>query len=514
MKDTTAIDVETDQPQTMAVATTGAGAVGKAMEPADIPARAPVTAAQAKVEAIAALTMKAYERAASLVLSDEEIAKLAEEFPDEAFKSGAAGKENLIYIEHAFLRDRLNQVFKPGQWAIVPRNRWAEDFTTSNGKPASRVYVEAMLIIRGCFVSESVGEMEYFPHNASQNYGDAVEGAKTAALRRCCKELGIGLQAWKKDWCLGWWKRKNAGPGQNLKYEKTSTNDRRASEGVSTRTPPAQNAGKAAPANAPVANKPTPAPETEVKPWPQSGKTREWLINTKLARPDIGPGLVLEYFRKAGMLLPTEVVDDLPLRWLPADFRAYKLLEARILAFGAGSEAVKPYEPREVPAPSDIKAKLKPALDAAEAAAPGPTPRPVPPGVAAAQQKDPEWWRGVIVPIPHKGQSRADYVGDEDTIGSLYDQCKSGNQDACKRLYGFVGRYEPKPWVGRDKKEHPPSDIDVAFRAALDAFKDWHDRNGGDTDPNVRLPGDVRPEAEYEQPAPVDEEERNAIDNL
>lgn len=64
-------------------------------------------------------------------------------------------------------------------------------------------------MVRGCFVSEAVGEMSYFPHNDSQNYGDAVEGAKTAAFRRCCKEFGIGLQAWKKDWCAGWWQRKN-----------------------------------------------------------------------------------------------------------------------------------------------------------------------------------------------------------------------------------------------------------------------------------------------------------------
>jgi hypothetical protein len=169
----------------------------------------PVTAAQAKVEAVASLTFKAYERASMLTLTPEEIASLQADFPDEAFKPGAAGKEHLIYIEHAFLRDRLNQVIGIGQWALIPRNRWAEDFKTTNGKSASRVYVEAMLVVRGAFVSEAVGEMEYYPNNASQNYGDAVEGAKTAALRRCCKEFGVGLQAWKKDWTEGWWDRRN-----------------------------------------------------------------------------------------------------------------------------------------------------------------------------------------------------------------------------------------------------------------------------------------------------------------
>lgn len=173
-----------------------------------------VTAAQAKIEAVAQLTMKAYDRASMLALTPEESAALQADFPDDAFQPGAAGKENLIYIEHAHLRDRLNKVFGLGQWAIVPRNRWAEDFRTYKGVDASRVYVEAMLLVRGCFVSEAVGDMVYYKNNESQNYGDAVEGAKTAALRRCVKELGVGLQAWKKEWCIGWWQRRNGKPSK------------------------------------------------------------------------------------------------------------------------------------------------------------------------------------------------------------------------------------------------------------------------------------------------------------
>lgn len=178
--------------------------------PAPVEKSGPVSPTEAKNAAIASLTATAYARAATLKLTKEQSDALQRDFPDEAFKPGAAGKEHLIYIEHAFLRDRLNEVFGLGGWAIVPRNRWEEKFKTEKGKDGSRVYVEAMLVVDGAFVSESVGEMEYYPHNAAQNYGDAVEGAKTAALRRCCKEFGIGLQAWKKDWCEGWWERRRA----------------------------------------------------------------------------------------------------------------------------------------------------------------------------------------------------------------------------------------------------------------------------------------------------------------
>ncbi len=185
------------------------------------PAIVATTPAQAKIEAVASLTMKAYERASMLTLTPEEAALLEAEFPDEAFKQGAGGNPDLIYIEHAHLRDRLNKVFGPGQWAIVPRSRWAEEFKTAKGEAATRVYVEAMLMVRGGFVSEAIGDMVYYPHNATQNYGDAVEGAKSACLRRCAKELGIGLQAWKKDFCIGW-KQRNAGGRAPVSQPKTT----------------------------------------------------------------------------------------------------------------------------------------------------------------------------------------------------------------------------------------------------------------------------------------------------
>ncbi len=179
-----------------------------------------ITPRQAKIEAVANLTMKAYERASLLNLTPEEAEKLEAEFPDEAFKLGAGGNPDLIYIEHAHLRDRLNKVFGPGQWAIVPRNRWSENFKTQKGDDATRVYVEAMLLVRGGFVAEAVGDMVYYPNNAVQNYGDAVEGAKSACLRRCAKELGIGLQAWKKDFCIGW-KQRNTGNGATPRQKPT-----------------------------------------------------------------------------------------------------------------------------------------------------------------------------------------------------------------------------------------------------------------------------------------------------
>jgi hypothetical protein len=171
-----------------------------------------VTPAQARIESVSRTLDAAYAKASTLALTAEEQEILMREFPDEAFRTGASGKDGLIYIEHAYLRDRLCEAFGLGQWALITRSRWPEEFTTKGrdnkpGLPGVRIYVEAVLLIRGCFVAEAVGDMAYYPHNDSTNYGDAVEGAKSAALRRCVKELGVGLQQWKKGFAEGWMHR-------------------------------------------------------------------------------------------------------------------------------------------------------------------------------------------------------------------------------------------------------------------------------------------------------------------
>ena len=171
-----------------------------------------LTPAQARVESVARTMDAAMNRASTLTLTPEENAALEADFPDEAFKPGAAGKENLIYIEHAFLRDRFNKVIGRGQWALLrTRPHWAEEFETTKREKAVRIYADCALLVRGCMVAEAIGEMVYYPNNASQNYGDAAEGAVTAAFRRCAKNFGVGLQAWKKDFCEAWWERRHQG---------------------------------------------------------------------------------------------------------------------------------------------------------------------------------------------------------------------------------------------------------------------------------------------------------------
>lgn len=181
--------------------------------------RTPLSPADARNNAVAAVTMTAYAKAGELKLTAEENAALDAVFPDEDFLEGAGGDNRLIYIKHSALRQRLNAVIGRGAWALVVRDSWTEKYMTKggNGKPpqeAVTVYSRVMLVVRGCYVGEAVGTMDYFPANQKTTYADAFEGSKTAAFRRCAKDFGVGLQAWDKTWCDGWWKRRHSGPRQ------------------------------------------------------------------------------------------------------------------------------------------------------------------------------------------------------------------------------------------------------------------------------------------------------------
>lgn len=180
-----------------------------------------------RTESVAQALDAAYSRASTLVLTEVEADKLAEDFPDEAFRRGAQGNNNLIYIEHAYLRQRLNQVLGVGASVPVRRREWSErwDYVGEDGKehPAIRIYVDLVLLVRGCVVGEAIGDAVYYPDNGMTNYSDALESAKSAALRRCCKEFGVGLQAWMKGWVDGWKQRNGSQPKSNNRPAKPPT---------------------------------------------------------------------------------------------------------------------------------------------------------------------------------------------------------------------------------------------------------------------------------------------------
>jgi hypothetical protein len=232
--------------------------------------------------------------------------------------------------------------------------------------------------------------------------------------------------------------------------------------------PPASNRPTAA-AQAPAAPQGLPTPEYRKK-----------MIDNLAANPGQPNRVTVEdYFRKLenpAALMPNEPLENLPLRFVPKDKEQMKALFEAVSRFGNGDPAAHAFPPHPLAVDFDKPGGVK-------------TPAQVLPKVTAEiekKSKDPEWWRDVIVPVPHKGEKRDEYLKHPDTIGSLFDLRHGGDEEAAAargRLFGFVSNYEPKGWTKRDGTEMPASETDKQFRVALDAFADWFEKNH----PNEKL---------------------------
>lgn len=93
--------------------------------------------------------------------------------------------DGIIYLPEIKYRRILNTAFGPGGWGLAPRG---ELMVESNF-----VTREFALIVHGRFVALARGECAYY---GDDNLPNAIEGCKSNALMRCCKDLGIASELW------------------------------------------------------------------------------------------------------------------------------------------------------------------------------------------------------------------------------------------------------------------------------------------------------------------------------
>lgn len=216
---------------------------------------------------------------------------------------------------------------------------------------------------------------------------------------------------------------------------------------------------------------PTPAPKappapSSAQPQPTNGphyrpataQTRLWMLKELQGSEK----LALDYFQKLEWLLPQkEGLADLPLRFVPNTRAKMKDLKERLAEFGNGEMISKPYEP-------DWNAEG------------GPPPKTPANTLPKPGDPNPEAWRYALVPIPRKGQKRADYLKNPDSLGSLYDKRHGNDEESqyCRqRLWGLIHHYEPKPFTKRDGTVIPPSQDELDFVKQLEAFKAYWEAN-------------------------------------
>jgi hypothetical protein len=153
---------------------------------------APSLAQQDNGAAIRPSFMTGFDGMASEPFPEANRKVLAEHVPPEAVEIRPDG---IVFVPGVYYRRQLTKAFGAGGWALAPRGpaRVMGDLVVWPGA----------LYCLGRFVSEAVGECMYH-QNSNMSYASCVEGAKTDALSRCCKDLGMATELWDAAWRDQW----------------------------------------------------------------------------------------------------------------------------------------------------------------------------------------------------------------------------------------------------------------------------------------------------------------------
>lgn len=224
----------------MADSTDASSGVATTLPPGELPL--PVLDATA--------VLRRFAGASTLAVSDTEASILSEPFPDEEIEILPSGEP---YVAQGRYRTRLNLAFRRGLWALLPISDFVIDErtgTTSQGWG---------LFVRGKLVSIAWGSGS----GGDSDLAQALEGAKSNALVRVCKDLGMGLVLAEKRWAeafrervcvlveavdrkkgaVNWWRRADGVPFHEerriLKGKATASSTGSAQPGADATSAPA-----------------------------------------------------------------------------------------------------------------------------------------------------------------------------------------------------------------------------------------------------------------------------------
>jgi hypothetical protein len=106
--------------------------------------------------------------------------------------------DGLVYLPWTWHAGRLTKAY-PLRWTLIPQ-----------GMPKfheNLIIWGFWLVIEGILCGFAIGEQKYIATNRQMSYTDAVEGAKSNALMRLCKGIGMGHELWNKEWDAKWQKK-------------------------------------------------------------------------------------------------------------------------------------------------------------------------------------------------------------------------------------------------------------------------------------------------------------------
>jgi hypothetical protein len=103
--------------------------------------------------------------------------------------------DGLIYAPWTAYADVLDEAFGIGGWTLVPE-----------GRPSVQdgfVMWQFHLFVQGRFVATAIGEHPD-PGNRRMSLANRAEAAKSDALVKCCKALGVFRDLWRTSYCQEW----------------------------------------------------------------------------------------------------------------------------------------------------------------------------------------------------------------------------------------------------------------------------------------------------------------------
>jgi hypothetical protein len=185
------------------------------------------------------------------------------------------------YIPHGYVIELFNRALGLGAWALTPVSRPSK-IAVGRAELVSRGYV---LHIHRVPVAFAEGEQLYYPGNAEQTYGDALEGTRGSALKRAAKHLGIGVElmdpgvwrAWRARHAVQVMVEKRVKNGD--KWESKDTRQWR----LKTDDPlPGEKGGRG---SAPAKDRPVAAHPDDERPITEAQVTRLHAIASNVRRP-------------------------------------------------------------------------------------------------------------------------------------------------------------------------------------------------------------------------------------
>lgn len=159
----------------------------------------------------------------TLTLTEAQIAALRRPVADAEVEWRPAERDGpaiIPYLSHNGYRDRLDAAFGLGGWGMVPVGLPKE-------KDGS-IFTPYALVIGGLPRVYAWGEQQLH----KMTYGDGIEGAKSNAITRCGKELGIGRELWNRAYITELKKRRHPMQVLNTATGEVTTPNPKADEPI------------------------------------------------------------------------------------------------------------------------------------------------------------------------------------------------------------------------------------------------------------------------------------------